>query len=211
MLLRSTVPRGCPDNDAFLALSKHSRRTSMAVRIFAETAFWLFPHEFRCVIFPHFNRDLGWIATYASSAGSPAAAGPTRICYKLPMHASGVQHLLPIASVVAGVFLLIGCLSHFRRPSGPERNLSHPQMTGPIARRECCFVSTADFAWRRRTRLRPEPRKTTPRPMPVPVPGTAGRPQPRRVRQVYWAVEMFFCAKFWPSGRWRLAALWRTS
>ena len=37
----------------------------------------------------------------------PAAAGRTRICYKLPMHATGVQHLLPIASVVAGVFLLL--------------------------------------------------------------------------------------------------------
>jgi len=43
----------------------------------------------------------------SASAGSPAAAGLTRICYKRSMHATGVQHLLPIASVVAGVFLLV--------------------------------------------------------------------------------------------------------
>ena len=30
-----------------------------------------------------------------------------QICYKLRMHASGVQYLMPIASVVAGVFLLV--------------------------------------------------------------------------------------------------------
>jgi hypothetical protein len=43
----------------------------------------------------------------ASAQASPAATGGTRICYKLPMHSTGVQHLLPIASVVAGVFLLV--------------------------------------------------------------------------------------------------------
>ena len=42
-----------------------------------------------------------------AGAGREASAGRTRICYKLPMHATGVQHILPIASVVAGVFLLV--------------------------------------------------------------------------------------------------------
>jgi Protein of unknown function (DUF3096) len=44
----------------------------------------------------------------APARGRLRRPGRTRICYKFPMHASGVQHLLPIASVVAGVFLLVG-------------------------------------------------------------------------------------------------------
>ena len=43
----------------------------------------------------------------ASARASPPATGRTRICYNFPMHSAGVQHLLPIVSVVAGVFLLV--------------------------------------------------------------------------------------------------------
>jgi hypothetical protein len=57
-------------------------------------AFWLRP-------------GVGSDGSARSALASPAAAGWTRICYKLPMHASGVQHLLPIASVAAGLILLV--------------------------------------------------------------------------------------------------------
>ena len=52
------------------------------------------------------------------------------------------------------------------------------------------------------------PPKTSPAPIPVPALDSAGRLEPKQVRQVrhvHWAVEMLFCATFWPTGHEYLA------